>query len=842
MNVKKAIKKISALSIGASLLGASILGASAADLSEYPAMFIEDGVFDGAIIVGTNAIAADTLGAVDIATGMQYGGDLGSDDVTISDGAKIEKSGNRLNINETLGDIETSLDESDLPVILADETLDENEGNNDNEEDYTQELLLTAGSERGQLILDQDDDDAPEGKLYLKFGKGTGDLMYNYTLEFDNKVDYDNTANSDTNEDFETATIKIQGNIYTIIDAKLDAAGGNLSELKLQAGDTTVWLEQDKPITKIVGGEEHEIELLDVNENEDKCGIMVDGQLKWIDTSSSEEVAGIDVGVTDAIIVHSEKQDTDVCEVNLGATEVFLEDGQEVEINGKEIDGSEVKIVNSANEELESINIWYTPEDEIYLSEGDSRSDPVLGNFEFTFANIVADYEEVSLDVSGDDLVLSFNNEDGKEIEIPFYCNDSCDLFTNETADAIYMGTGNDVDDRYYLKGGVCTGTASVTECEGARFLVTQGDEVHVIEIDEIDVNDNETTLKDVTYGGTKTTDNLIKAASSSSFKLPAGGSTAELLINPGANSVTFTGGAGDEIVSDGDQMTTENEMLISITGLTDSGITATNASAVNGSLVFHFSEGDGEVDDTTDTVISADGGDSRGLENNFTISIDASDEEMNIGSPKIQYESQNNVDKDENNDNDVIYYTNFGTRIEYDADEKQSATIYFSNDELYANVFVSPVGANIVVGSDGGQVQVGTARLASEVSDMNAQNVIIVGGPCANDAAAEFLGVSAANCMEGAPDANTAVIKLKESDEGTVAMLVNGYSAIDTRRASRVLGQYDEYNLMGMDVVVTGTDFTDITVQPASEYVSEVEVVEEVVEEEVVEEEVAEE
>lgn len=816
MNVKKAIKKISALSIGASLLGASILGASAADLSEYPAMFVTDGMFDGAIIVGTNAIAADTLGTVDIATGMQSGGDLDSDDVEISDGAKIEKSGNRLNINETLGDIETSLDESDLPTILGDETLDENEGNNDNEEDYTQELLLTAGGERGILILDQDDQDAPEGKLYLKFGKGNGDLMYNYSLEFDDKVDYDNTSNALANDDFETAVITIQGNVYTIIDAKLDGNSA-LAELKLQAGDTTVWLEQDMPITKVVAGEEHEIELVDVNENEDKCGIMVDGQVKWIDTSSSEEVAGIDVGVTDAIIVHSEKEDTDVCEVNLGATEVLLKDGQEVEINGKEIDGSEVQIVNTAtDDELEEINIWYTPEEEIFLSEGESESDPVLGNFEFTFSNIVADYEEIVLDVSGDDLTLTFNNEDGKEVEIPFYCNDSCD----EADDGILAGTGNGEDERFYFRGGVCTGTTTVADCEGASFLVTQGDEIHVIEIDEIDVNDNETTLKDITYGGTKTTDEQIDGTANN-FELPAGGSWAVLNINTGANTVTFVGGAGDEIVAVGDTMETENECLLRISGIGPNGNTS-NATA--NPLVIHFNETEGEVDDTTDTMIS-NSRDSRTDENNFTISIDVSDEEMNIGNPVLLNQSQDNVDADENNDDDQIYYTDFGTKIVHDDDEKRSAVIYFSNDELYANVFVSPVGANIVVGSDGGQVEVGTARLASEVSDMDAQNVIIVGGPCANEAAAEFLGVSAANCMEGAPDANTAVIKLKESDEGKVAMLVNGYSAIDTRRASRVLGKYDNYDLSGMEVVVTGTDFTDITVQAASEYASEMEV-----------------
>ncbi|MBW2998813.1 hypothetical protein KY321_04705, partial [Candidatus Woesearchaeota archaeon] len=66
------------------------------------------------------------------------------------------------------------------------------------------------------------------------------------------------------------------------------------------------------------------------------------------------------------------------------------------------------------------------------------------------------------------------------------------------------------------------------------------------------------------------------------------------------------------------------------------------------------------------------------------------------------------------------------------------------------------------------------------------------------------------------------------------VAMLVNGYSAIDTRRAARVLAEYSDYSLSGMDVVVTGTDFSDISVMAAEEMAAEEP---EMMEEEVVEE-----
>src|SRR3989338_4848960 len=72
MRVKKAIKKIAALGAGISMVGATMLGAMAADLSSYPDLFIKDGQFNGAIVVGDKAAAEDVVGSIDIATSLQY--------------------------------------------------------------------------------------------------------------------------------------------------------------------------------------------------------------------------------------------------------------------------------------------------------------------------------------------------------------------------------------------------------------------------------------------------------------------------------------------------------------------------------------------------------------------------------------------------------------------------------------------------------------------------------------------------------------------------------------------------------------------------------------------------
>ncbi len=131
--------------------------------------------------------------------------------------------------------------------------------------------------------------------------------------------------------------------------------------------------------------------------------------------------------------------------------------------------------------------------------------------------------------------------------------------------------------------------------------------------------------------------------------------------------------------------------------------------------------------------------------------------------------------------------------------------------------MFISPTGAKVTTTGSGGAVEsislerinVGAARLASEV-DVDETNLIVVGGPCANAIAAEVMG-NPANCAEGFEEGK-AVVKLYDTGNN-IAMLVAGYSAMDTRRATRVVANYDVYDLSGDEVEVTGTSLTNINV-----------------------------
>lgn len=114
--------------------------------------------------------------------------------------------------------------------------------------------------------------------------------------------------------------------------------------------------------------------------------------------------------------------------------------------------------------------------------------------------------------------------------------------------------------------------------------------------------------------------------------------------------------------------------------------------------------------------------------------------------------------------------------------------------------------------------ITVGSAKLSSEVSGQEfSQNIVAVGGPCINSVAAKWMGSDSPLCgAESGLEEGTAVIKLYEHEGGKMGLLVAGWSAADTRRATKVLAEYADYadKLVGKEVVVqSGTAAGEIMV-----------------------------
>lgn len=798
MEVKKAIRKVVALGTGATMVGATLFSAAAADLSAFPAPFVKDGVFDALIVVGAKAASEDVVGAVDIGASMQFelkkeeSVSVGiGEDVVISSGTKIKGTGSEvLNYNESIGEVRTTaLDDQDMPVTLAEGRYTESEGNNDNDETYTQTVVLN--DTNGIAIMDQPDD-GYDMDDYLKLLDS--EPVFIFELEFDDEIEYDNSTQSDAADDLEGTELEIQGNIYTITDVQTDA--GVIDEMTMMAGETLLWLTQDQVITKTVAGVDHEVKVVDVTDDEDDCGVSVDGDLAWISVGSSKTINGVKIGVLDAKAVHAQLQDVDVCEINVGATEIVLKDGDRLEKDGEDIRNADVEIGDNGGE-WTGFTIEVTPDDDVFLAKDDEWVDPALGNIKFVMGGVVTPREDIKIEASGSkDAEITFTNNDGKTVKVPLQID------TNGDGNVTW-GTA---DDKPVLFDGDTFDCGATSEdCDGVMlFAVTSGSTAHVLEITDVDSNRGELDLKDLTYG-----------RSWSDKEYTTGVASVIDLGSLGEIQLTLTDGTGVLDATD----------LTAITG--GAGYSESNYGAwvnltqtlpnvpSNSTTVLSVIEDDVDDDDIDAQTI------------NVSIGYDAdSDKALEVSLEDTGFALSENVNSNDkvDGDSDVqVYSTAHGTVVEADEEDYDYVLIQYPKEEVEVNVFVAPVSAQISTTGGGAvttvtlpKLNVGAARLDSEISSVSADNLIVVGGPCANKVAADVMGVpyAAEGCDAGFTQGK-ALIKLYETGAGNVAMIVAGMSAMDTRRATRVVANSDAYtdDLVGTEVVVSGTSLTDIKV-----------------------------
>jgi len=103
-------------------------------------------------------------------------------------------------------------------------------------------------------------------------------------------------------------------------------------------------------------------------------------------------------------------------------------------------------------------------------------------------------------------------------------------------------------------------------------------------------------------------------------------------------------------------------------------------------------------------------------------------------------------------------------------------------------------------------------AKMDNEVKSLSSYNSIVVGGPCANGAAAKLRGYPE-NCLEGF-EIGKAILKFYEFDNGNIALLVAGTTALDTRRATYVLANYQDYELKGTEMQISGVSLSDVVIK----------------------------
>jgi len=384
-------KKIASVIATTAMLGSTIAFAAAA----YPAPFVNNGVGDAAIVVGSGSGVAST----DMVAATDLGASLDAN-ITSSSSASLSGTGDQASVgtsarqiyyNDGINAARSSLSSSELPTVLADGKFLSLTGT---EYDYTQNLILggtqaTYGTDNGNLN---------DPALYLNVGTTPGNF-YNYSLTFNKNLNITDGTN------VQGQKLNVLGVDY-IIGAQSDASLATPVLYLYGAGqDITVAGGETKTVT--IAGKEHVIELVTTGTNND-AKITVDGVSKTVSKGNSYSYAGdLNVYVKD---VTNPQYAGDVREVDLiiGANTILLQNGTTVKTGADQtsVPGTLVTLSTSGNL-LSGVKVAESLQksqaDAIAI--GSSFTDPVFGGLKVQLVSVnpaIADSSRDQVKVSTD--------------------------------------------------------------------------------------------------------------------------------------------------------------------------------------------------------------------------------------------------------------------------------------------------------------------------------------------------------------------------------------------------------------------------------------------------------
>jgi hypothetical protein len=826
--MNKTIKKIVALGVTAAFLGTTVAFATAYDLSDYPSPFVKNGVFDGKIVIGEKAAAIDTVGALDIATSLQraasttVSGSTGGDTM-VSEGIRLDNSGDRIYLGGAIAVDAVSGDDLDF---LMDGEFEDDEGDT---YDYTQAIEFD-----DDATLDFSQHGESDWDSFLAFDLSTASSSTDYF--YVTKVDFTNAVNM-TDDDVVGNKLELFGNEYTFSS---ESSG---DKLVLYGSAKEVSLTTKDEVTQTVDGKEYTVKVIGFGEDS-KVVVSVNGVSESIAEGNSKTVGGLKVY---AKSVSSWNNGLDgFATLQLGAQKVILEDGEKVALGASEdnVDGTRV-VMTVSGEEISAIYIYVNAQDsdDDYLAAGDSFTDPVYGSFKIQYVDNKFDISD-----SGRDMITVRPSGDSKVYaKVPTSSGDKTLYFS-------YDGglSWDDNDDIFPVEG------QWVPE-DGYTFLAGGDPRYnHFVQVTNIDTDDTEGSVEfeDVLSGSTYKT---------KTGAFDTNGQWLEMVVDGKQYNVTLRDAtAGSEDISvvnyDRDSGTTKYAfpeiMLPNGETFTILGNVTNIASQVAATtLIVPGSDDDGDsiafgslssdigIDYTLlnttggttgvidDVAVDGTGGypafllkeeeDDGDDWNSVLIPTSFDSDGVDVGTPVFSDvgAAGMNAEGESMEDDDVNAYLDiFGTYItrnDPSGDNNVEVKIWYPGDQMYANVFITPLNAVASSsGSTGGAVAlnpiaVGLAILDSEAM-LGSKPYIVVGGPCVNTVAAALMG-NPADCAAGFTEGK-AMIKLYTAQN---ALLVSGYSGKDTQGACRVLGDYKTYKtkFTGTELEVITTNLNSLSV-----------------------------
>ena len=707
--------------------------------------FVKNGLGDAAIVVGAGSAITDMVAATDLGIVLNTQVTNGLDIIGGGDSIKLEKSTNLFNLGDNIKSFYPTLDSGELNKVLADEVY-----SNDNNDEYEYEQAIALGS---MILAQSQDDDFNDGNPFIGFDLTSSQPVFNYTLDFNEDVDGGTKF-----VNLETTNIEMLGRNYYIVDADGTSNGVELTLLDSANSDI---ISEGEISSIIVGNKIYSVEINFVDDTD--VILTVDGvKTNKLGEGDVFKVA-TDTYVSIKSILYSEKESgTSKVEISIGSGKIVLENGQEVEINGKKISESTDQIVNSyitnSSTDISQIKLEWILDDDFILAQG---SDLIMPGFETVKLSMTGfnmpKQEVTTLKTDGDNFMINTEITDGK-IKLPI-------LYMNSSTTGI-GGYGADDDELLVIN---TTADPTVSLSKDSSFVATwiDGDdyESYVFELSSIEDADgkNATTLKNLADKSTIKFSEVTDDADKGNINF--------VLVDANEKndnaSIKLSSATTSGIVYTDRIITKEGMQIMLPTNATNSLLSA-NAITANMNITEEDNNGNIASGSSLLTTITIDDGDGA---------------EVTTISPDTKYETEDDSEVYED-----YLVSKLGTKIIWDksSNDLNTLDLIYAGEESSADVYISEDSTSF---ADSSSIKVITDN---EVDSAKDKNLIVIGGSCINKVAAMILtGKTDAVCGDAFTSltgvgANKQLIQVASSPYNTakIAMLVAGYDAADTTLA----------------------------------------------------------
>lgn len=750
--LKRAIKKIATIGVGAAMLGATITSAVALDLAEYPAPFIVNGEWDdsNAIVVGRNAAASDTYGVVDLIERSQ----LDSKKLVSSAGGELAVTGGvtedipigRGIANKTSFALDWDLDDSDISSFQ--DTKISFQGS---DLDVSDHITFYETSPSIETSLTSSEDDY-EANVFMEATRGS--IRYFYA--FDDGVIPNNATSSEPLE------IKFLGKTMKITHVE---SGGNEftayvgNEYFMKVGDSVT-----------VDGKKVTLENVGIGGS---IQIDVDGTIETIPAATVETVNGIEVANDETFYEDTKSERSANLIVGVDAEGTYKNEDpfigeDDVKPNWKWI-VSGIYIGGAAS----STDINYSR----------SKSTPV--------------------ECAGPCIGIKNHFQKTKDTDNPAgigecydlpnnyasVCLDSLTVADEDYIELLIEKTTADTTESNYVLGDNEAKVIHITASGGDETILIPGTGTATTNVTG-DVKTDEVWLQ-VMLDGIGSNVMVYYYDNDKSRMRYKGNFT----LNLGGNDGSY----GFMRLNYGD--TKDTNIWFNLSNSSGTAPQTGNALLAIMTLDINGDSPGTEITDSADNIYINWSIEQSGTTGYWKgLGATASSEEASELFWGTAASGANLGTKDE--DHRTIY----GIIIKDPKSNGASDQVVLEipRDQVQANVVVKGQ-ATTISGGSGTYIPVAinaNKLFDDEVTSPTAHNLILVGGPCVNSVTASLSDLT----CDGWPyDAGEALVKLVTNGD-KVALIVAGTTASDTRMACKVLANYEDYSLETTEQIVTGT------------------------------------